>query len=112
MGVTPLGTITPNMAGWTEAVERGKTSVGWISDQEMWIDPGTAIAVVKEQARKEGQPLAATQRSVAADLHRARLFLDVDPTQYSVRRRVPGRRVRVWVLAVETLVGEESPINT
>jgi hypothetical protein len=108
VGITPLGTITPNMAGWTEAVERGKTSVGWISDQEMWIDPGTAIAVVKEQARKEGQPFAASPRSVAADLHRARLFLDVDPTQYSVRRRVPGRRVRVWVLAADALRGEVS----
>jgi hypothetical protein len=109
VGITPLGTITPNMAGWTEAIERGKTSVGWISDREIWIDPGTAIAVAKEQARKEGQPLAATHRSIAADLHRARLFLDVDPSQYSVRRRVFGRRVRVWVLAADTLMGEVSP---
>ena len=111
-GITPLGTITSQVQTWATALEHAKPSVGWVAGHELWLDPGAATAVVKEQARKEGQPLAASPRSIAADLHRARLFLDVDPRQYSVRRSVFGRRSRVWVLAVSALVGEESPGNT
>ena len=101
VGITPLGTITPNMAGWTEAVERGKTSVGWISDQETWIDPGTAIAVVKEQARKEGQSLAASPRSIATDLVRSGILPKNEGRQYAVRKTVNKKRVWVWILPMD-----------
>ena len=71
----------PDAWGWRVdgdgARHQGK-GVGWMRDEEVYIDPGVALDVVRARALREGNPFALDRTGLARDLHAAGLLARTD----------------------------------
>ena len=56
---------------WRPQCER----VGWLEDEDLYLEPNAALAAVQKQGRDSGEPLAVTGRTLRKRLHERGLLL-------------------------------------
>lgn len=100
---------TPEVWGWEVrgAEHRGRGhKIGWVRENEVYLDPDSMFAALSELAREQGQAYPLTQQTLARRLKESNRLVrtDGDRTVYPVT--VEGRRRRVLVLARAYLFGE------
>ncbi|MEU2874444.1 hypothetical protein ABZ769_35505 [Streptomyces olivoreticuli] len=87
-------------------------AIGWTDGRRIWLDPGTAYAVIETQASAEKDPINLGKRSVAQALADAGV-LSVEDTKdgrrTEVRPTIGGKRRRVWEFDLAWLFAEGEP---
>ncbi len=115
--VTPEGLIPPwsaAAAGWTVESDNVKPrgeKIGWLDDEDLYLDEKAAYAVAQRLARDTEEPLALTHRTLAQRMRDQGLLrstgIDAEKRQcIKVRRQVEGTRREVLHLDARTVLGE------
>ena len=87
--------------------------VGWIcagtgannGQREAMLNPDAVLAVARDLARRQDQPLTLSKKTLLKHLAEAGLLEAIDAGQHTVNRRVMGRQRRVIVLSAEIVQG-------
>ncbi len=71
--------------------------IGWLEDEDLYLEPDAALAAVHKQGRDSGDPLAVTGRTLRKRLHERGLLLSTDEARgvLTVRKTLGGRRREV-----------------
>ena len=79
--------------------------VGWVEDENLYLEPDAAYAAVQKQGRVSGDSLSVTERTLRKRLHERGLLLSVEDNRptLAVRRTLGGRRRRVLHLSADFL---------
>ena len=82
--------------------------IGWIEDDELYLEAEVAMACVKHLARDQGNELAFTDRRIQKSLQEAGLLKSSEPERNTVRKTLDGRRRYVLHMSSERVLGIES----
>ena len=79
--------------------------VGWIEDEDLYLEPDAAYAAVQKQGRDSGDSLSVAERTLRKRLHERGLLLSIEDSRstLAVRRTLGGRRRRVLHLSTDFL---------
>jgi hypothetical protein len=79
--------------------------IGWIEDEDLYLEPDAAFAAAQRQGQFSGDSLSVTERTLRKRLHERGLLLSVEDSRptLAVRRTLGGRRQRVLHLSVDFL---------
>jgi hypothetical protein len=94
-----------------EALKGGPDLVGWQDAEALYLLPEAAHQAVTRFCREAGEPFPVRSERLRRDLAQEGLS-ECDPGRYTTTARVGGRSRRVLrlrLLAVEALLGEEFP---
>jgi hypothetical protein len=91
-------------------VANGST-IGWIENDDLYLEPETAIACAKRLARDQGNELASTNRRIQKALQEAGLLKFSEPDRNTMRKKLHGRRRYVLHLSAETVLGIDPRSN-
>jgi hypothetical protein len=84
-----VGTGDYEREEWRPQGER----IGWLEDEDLYLEPDAALAAVQKQGRDSGEPLAVTGRTLRKRLHERGLLLSTDEARQvlTVRKTLEGR---------------------
>jgi hypothetical protein len=111
----------PAAWGWREILSRESSSwspqgerIGWIGDNDLYLDPAAPRAVAQQVAREGGDPLLISSYTLHQRLHERGLLVEVDKNRgtLKVRRVLEARRRDVLHLHAEALGLSDSPPST
>ena len=82
--------------------------VGWLEDEDLYLEPDAALAAVQKQGRDSGEPLAVTGRTLRKRLHERGLLLSTGKERegretLTVRHTLEGSRKSVLHMASDFL---------
>ncbi|MCI0723825.1 MAG: bifunctional DNA primase/polymerase [Acidobacteria bacterium] len=86
--------------------------MGWYDDDNLFLDPETAVSAVIKECHAQGEPFPTYRHSLARDLNREGLMSAVNKGRNQHMVRLGNRQRRVWCLgrkAVNALLGQEFP---
>ena len=99
---------TPEAWGWRQATvgtgdfEREEwrpqgQRVGWLEDEDLYLEPDAVFAAIQKQGRDSGESLVVTGRTLRKRLHERGLLLSTDKARQvlTVRKTLEGRRREV-----------------
>jgi hypothetical protein len=68
--------------------------VGWVEDEDLYLEPDAAYAAVQKQGLDSGDSLSVTERTLRKRLHERGLLLSVDDKRQvlTIRRKLESRR--------------------
>jgi hypothetical protein len=97
-------------SSWRPQGER----IGWIDDDDLYLEPEAGLAVAQQVAREGGDPLLIGSRTLHRRLHERGLLVNVDVNRevLTVRRVLEARRRDVLHLHAAALGLEESTPST
>jgi hypothetical protein len=108
---------TPERYGWREhpvgAYERKEwrpegERIGWVADQDLYLDEDLAYAAAQQLARDQGEALTIRVRTLTRRLEERGLLLATDPGRNTVRRTLEGKERRVlWLQTSAPLIPEK-----
>jgi hypothetical protein len=82
--------------------------IGWIDDQNIYLDPDSAFAAVQKLANAQGTSLPVTQETLWKRLGEKGYLASNEPGRNTVRRMIAGKRPRVIHLNRSTLSGGDN----
>lgn len=105
--------LHPEMWGWQEAGEKMLAKgdrIGWLDDEDLFLDPEASYKAVQQYARAAGEPLPVTSQTLRRRLFEKGLLLSVDRrrNRFVVRRTIKGERRAVLHLHRDSVVQERS----
>ena len=82
--------------------------IGWLEDEDLYLEPDAALAAVHKQGRDSGEPLAVTGRTLRKRLHECGLLLSTGKERegretLTVRHTLEGSRKSVLHMASDFL---------
>jgi hypothetical protein len=82
--------------------------IGWLEDEDLYLEPDAALAAVQKQGRDSGEPLAVTGRTLRKRLHEGGLLLSTGKERegretLTVRHTLEGSRKGVLHMASDFL---------
>jgi hypothetical protein len=105
---------SPGAWGWRLSGEEWRPQgerVGWLEDEDLYLEPEAAYAAVQKQGRDSGEPPSVTGRTLRKRLHEQGLLLSVDHARQvlTVRRTLGGRRREVLHTSEDLLSFQTEP---
>jgi len=91
-------------------VSNGST-IGWIEDDDLYLEPEAAMACAKRLAREQGTELPFSDRRIQKALQEAGLLKSSEPQRNTVRKMLHERRRYVLHLSAETVLGIDPRSN-
>ena len=82
--------------------------IGWIDDQNIYLDPDSAFAAVQKLANAQGTSLPITQETLRKRLGEKGYLASTEPGRNTIRRTIAGKRPRVIHLSRSTLSGGDN----
>jgi len=107
---TALGWDHRRSGEQTYFVANGAT-IGWIEDDDLYLEPETAMACAKRLAREQGAELPFGDRRIQKALQEAGLLKSAGANRNTVRKTLHVGRKYVLHLSAETVLGIEPPPN-
>ena len=117
----------PQAWGWREAsVGIGNSAqgewhaqgrrVGWVADDDIYLEPDAAFAAVQEMGNQVGEPLTILSRTLNKRLAERGLLRsqDTERNRHTVRRTIEGARRTVLHMAAKLFIGasaQSSPLS-
>lgn len=88
--------------------EPGGTKVGWVSGEEIYLNPESAFAAAQAVAKQQGEPITTSKNTVLKQMVERELIVATSKRETgsvisTVTRRVNGTKRRVAVINAETL---------
>ncbi len=95
-----------NSGSWTPQGER----VGWVSEEDVYLEPTAAFRAVQLLGRDIGDTLAVTEHTLNKRLHEKGLLASIDKRRQTltVRRKIGGSTIPVLHLLRSTILAEAS----
>ncbi len=115
-GRVPEALPSPVVWGWEAREVRSGTDattvvyharghkIGWVVNDELYLDPESTYAALSDFAREQGQAYPVTQQTLGRRLKEAGLLLRTDGDRTVYPTTLEGSRRRVWVLDRSLLV--------
>ena len=69
--------------------------IGWVIENEVYLDPGTSFAVAQELARQQTNPLAVEKTTMGLRLKEQGLLVVTDPERTTIRKTIQKDRKHV-----------------
>lgn len=98
--------------GWDERgsgenyyLSRNGPTIGWIEDDDLYLEPEAAMACAKRLARDQGTELPFSDRRIQKALQEAGFLKSSEPHRNTVRKMLHGRRRYVLHLSAEAVLG-------
>jgi hypothetical protein len=86
-------------------------TIGWIEDDDLYLEPETAMACAKRLAREQGTELPFSDRRIQKALQEAGLLKSSEPQRNTVRKMLHERRRYVLHLSAQTVLGIDPRSN-
>jgi hypothetical protein len=80
-------------------------NIGWIEDDDLYLEPEVATSCAKRLAREQGNELPFTKERIQQSLKEAGLLQSSEHQRNTVRRTLDGRRRYLLHLSAETVLG-------
>jgi len=79
--------------------------IGWLEDDQLYLEPKAAYAEVQELARKNGEWLAVSEQTMRKRLNERNLLLTVNErgSELTIQKKIQGKRERVLCMRANTL---------
>ena len=86
-------------------------AIGWIEDDDLYLEAEAAMACAKRLAREQGNELLFSNRRIQKSLQEAGLLKSSEPQRNTVRKMLHGRRQYVLHLSADTVLGIDPQSN-
>jgi len=115
-----LGSLpdVPQMWGWRpddvgaeQSSPRWKPQgrqIGWIDEDDLYLDNEAAYAEVQELGDEQGERLALTKSQLGKHLKSLGMLLSTETDKTTIRKTLQGRERAVWHLSMEVLLPEKT----
>ena len=86
-------------------------AIGWIEDDDLYLEAEAAMACAKRLAREQGNELPFTDRRIQKSLQEAGLLKSSEPERNTLRKTLDGRRRYVLHMSADSVLGIDPRSN-
>ena len=111
---TGLAPDEPGNWGWRQDRDEWKPQgdcIGWLSGEELWLQPDAAYRTAQKYARDQGENLPISQRQLWKRMNHKKLLLAPDAGHTTAKRRIMGRYQRVLCMLASLIYPGEHQEN-